>query len=90
MPIISDVEPPPQFEKDEMRRLLIYLGAARNVIEHNKSVVNAEFIALVPDSGHSIGDLILIGSTELGDALFTVERTGDDLNRRAVEKFAIG
>jgi hypothetical protein len=90
LPIISAVEPPPRAEKDEMRRLLVYLSTARNVIEHNKSVVNAEFLGLIPNSGYSIGDRIVIGSTELGDALWAVEHVADDLNCRAIEKFAIG
>jgi len=59
------------------------------LIEHNRSVVNREFVNLVPNSGYTVGDRIAITVIELGDALSAVEWTVDDLNRRAINKFGI-
>lgn len=90
LPIVSISDSPKRAEHEDVRRRLILLSAIRNVIEHNRSVVNREFLNLVPDSPYALGDRIAISVTELGDALSAVEWAGDDLNRRAVAKFAIG
>ena len=80
-------EPPSIAEQEDVDRRLRLLSAARNVIEHNRSVVNKEFAALVPDSPYKIGDRIAIREPELGDALSAVEWTADQLNRRAIKTF---
>jgi hypothetical protein len=89
LPIITMLEPPPRAEQEEIRGRLIYLSAVRNVIEHNRSIVNQEFVDLVPTSRYRVGERIVIDTTELGDALRAVEWTVDRLNRRAIEKFGI-
>jgi hypothetical protein len=89
LPIVPMTEPPPIAQQEDVARRLHLLSAARNVIEHNRSVVNAEFVALVADSPHRIGDRIAIREPELGDALSAVEWTADQLNRRAIEKFKV-
>jgi hypothetical protein len=71
------------------RTRLVFLSAARNIIEHNRSVVNDEFLALVPNEPYQKGQRIVITGTELGDALSAAESTVDALNRRAVEKFGL-
>jgi hypothetical protein len=94
LPIVSntplgDLQPPSVAEQEEIRRRLIFISAARNVVEHNRSIVNREFVDLVPNSNYSIGDQLTIDITDLGDALWSVERAADNLNRRAIEKFGI-
>jgi hypothetical protein len=89
LPIVRMFEPPPRAEQEDVRRRLVLLSAVRNLIEHNRSVVNREFVNLVPNSGYTVGDRIAITVTELGDALSAVEWTVDDLNRRAINKFGI-
>jgi hypothetical protein len=88
LPIVPMSEPPIA-EQLDVRRRLIFLSAIRNLIEHNRSVVNREFENLVPTSGYVAGDRIAMTVTELGDALSAAEWTADDLNRRAIEKFGI-
>jgi hypothetical protein len=74
----------------DIRRRLVLLNATRNVIEHNRSIVNRDFLDRVRDSTYAVGDRITITLTELGDALRAVEQASDDLNRRAVAKFRVG
>lgn len=90
LPIVPMEEPPSLAEQQDVRRRLRLLSAIRNIIEHNRSVVNQEFIRLVQDSPYSIGEAIAISITELGDALAAVEWTADQMNKRAIDKFSIG
>jgi hypothetical protein len=76
-------------EQQHARARLVFLSAARNVIEHNRSVVNDEFIALVPDAEYERGQTLIITTTTLGDALSAAESVADGLNRRAVGKFGL-
>lgn len=84
------LEPPPRAEQEDIRRRLVLLSAIRNLIEHNRSVVNREFIELVPDSDYALGDRVEVTVTELGDALSAVEWTADGINQCAIKKFGIG
>jgi hypothetical protein len=76
-------------EQQNARDRLVFLSAARNIIEHNRSVVNDEFLALVPSAPYHKGQKVLITATELGDALSAAEWVVDALNRRAVGKFGL-
>jgi hypothetical protein len=89
LPVVPATGPEPAPQRDDVRRRLVLMNAVRNVIEHNRSVVNADFLRLVPDSPWPDGHLIVVTVTELGDALSAVEWAGDSLNRRAVDKFAV-
>lgn len=89
LPLVPSTVPDPNAECDGVRRRLVQMNAVRNVIEHNRSVVNAEFLHLVAGSSWQTGQSIVVTVTELGDALSAVEWTGDSLNRRAVEKFSL-
>jgi hypothetical protein len=84
------IVPVSESQQEDVRRHLILLSAIRNVMEHNRSIVNQEFLALVANSPYGIGQQIAISVTELGDALSAVEWTADDLNQRAVAKFGLG
>ncbi len=90
LPIVPMLEPPPRAEQEDIRRRLVLLSAIRNLIEHNRSVVNREFMELVPDSGYALGDRVEVTVTELGDALSAVEWTADGINQRAMKKFGMG
>jgi hypothetical protein len=89
LPIVPSTGPEPAGERDDVRRRLVLMNAVRNVIEHNSSVVNADFLRLVPDSNWREGESIVITFTELGDALAAVEWAADNLNKRAIAKFAV-
>jgi hypothetical protein len=86
LPIFENPTAP---EQHATRANLLLLSASRNVIEHNRSVVNNEFLALVPGSVYKVGDIITITVAELGDALATVEWTAEHLNSRAIAKFGL-
>lgn len=73
-------------------RLGIRLDAAtaiRNILEHNSSIVNKEFLARVPDSSFEEGGRVEIGSPELGDLLSAARWTADHLNQRALSKYGL-
>ncbi len=89
LPVVSASGPEPAVARDDVRRRLVLMNAMRNVIEHTRSLVNADFLRLVPDSPWSAGHLIVVTVTELGDALSAVEWAGDSLNKRAIDKFAV-
>ncbi|HLN26224.1 MAG TPA: hypothetical protein VK395_00610 [Gemmataceae bacterium] len=89
LPIVPTTGPEPAAESDDVRRRLVLMNAIRNVIEHNRAVVNADFLRLVPDSPWAEGQIIAITVTELGDALSAVEWAGNSLNGRAVDKYGI-
>jgi hypothetical protein len=88
LPVVPSAGMEPAPEREDVRRRLVLMNAVRNVIEHNRSVVNAEFLQLVPNSPWPAGHGIVVTVTELGDALSAVEWAGDNLNKRAVDKFA--
>jgi hypothetical protein len=87
VPILGS--PPLDDKTKSVQKRLSFMNAARNIIEHNNSIVNDEFLALVPDSGHIRGQRIIVTTVELGDALSAVEWCTDGLNRRTVEKYAV-
>jgi hypothetical protein len=87
LPIVGPL--PLNDERRSIQDRLSFMSAARNVIEHNNSVVNDEFIKLVPGATFSLGQRIAITPIELGDALSAVEWSADEVNRRAVEKFGL-
>lgn len=89
LPIVASTGSEPAAECDDVRRRLMLMNAVRNVIEHNRSLVNADFLSLIPDSRWPAGHPIVVTVTELGDALSAVEWAGDSLNKRAVDKFAV-
>lgn len=89
LPIVPSTGSESVAERDDVRRRLVLMNAVRNVIEHNRSLVNADFLRLVPDSPWPPGQPIVVTVTELGDALSAVEWAGDNLNKRAVDKFAV-
>jgi len=89
LPLVPSTGPEPAAEREDVRRRLVLMNAVRNVIEHNRSVVNDDFRRLVPDPPWAAGHLIVVTVTELGDALWAVEWAGDCLNKRAVDKFAV-
>lgn len=87
LPLIGSA--PLNREQEDARARLVFLSAARNIIEHNRSVVNDEFLKLVPNTTYEKGQRVVITATELGDALSAAEWTVDALNRRAVERFGL-
>jgi hypothetical protein len=89
LPIVPSTGAEPAVEREDVRRQLMLMNAMRNIIEHNRSVVNADFVRLMPDAPWAVGHLIVVTVTELGDALSAVEWSGDSLNKRAVDKFAV-
>jgi hypothetical protein len=85
--LLAMTPPAPMEEQIDVRKRLARLSAVRNIVEHNQSIVNAEFLRLVPDSPWPMGSRVAISWSEFGDAISAAEFTADDLNRRAVVKF---
>jgi len=65
------------------------LWAVRNVLQHNHGIVNAVFLKKIRGSNYKVGDRLAIDVPKLGRALAAAESIGDDLNRRAVVKYAL-
>ena len=89
LPLLSPTAKNPADELENVRSRLVLLSAVRNVIEHNQSIINNDFVRLVPNSPWAVGQRVVITSVEMGDALSAVEFTADALNRRALEKFSL-
>jgi len=87
--LVSDVDVANEGERDSILSRLRTAGALRNILEHNSGVVNWEFKKLVPESKYEIGDRVIVGTPELGDAISSIEHTADSVNKRAVEKFSL-
>jgi hypothetical protein len=85
LPVLGD--PPLNDEQKSVRDRLILMGAARNIMEHNSSVINSEFLSRATGTQYVAGQPFVVSSIELGDALSAVEHAADGLNRRAVDKF---
>ena len=64
--VVPSTGPEPAAEREDVRRRLVLINAVRNVIEHNRSVVNADFLRLVPDSPWPAEHVIVVTGTELG------------------------
>lgn len=50
LPIVPTSGPEPAEAREDVRRRLVVLNAVRNIMEHNRSVVNPKFLSLVPNS----------------------------------------
>ncbi len=91
LPVLPEAKLSDQSEaRDQIRESLLWMSALRNLIEHNRWIVNREFFTQFPDSGLKVGDCIDITLSDICEAIGVVEWTADNLNDRAVEKFKIG
>lgn len=70
---------------DESR--MNHLVATRNVIEHNDSRVNKEYLKLTENDSLIIGDLAPTGSKEVGEALAFVEHIAQSTNLRVLQQW---
>ncbi len=68
-------------------RALQRLSMLRNAIEHNNGLATAEYVRACDEGTLRQGDVIPIGSREVGRALAIVDHVGRTLNERAVLKW---
>jgi hypothetical protein len=62
----------------------------RNILEHNRGVVNRLYLQKNPRSERRLGDCVVVNMDMLGKAFAMVQAVAESVNKRAIEKFAIG
>ncbi len=88
LPIVGR-ETSPQEGRDFLTNEFVLLWSVRNILQHSHGIVNALFLRKAHGSGYKLGDQIVIDTTKLGRAFVAVESIADDLNKRAIDKYAI-
>ena len=68
-------------------RRMNWLVATKNIIEHNDSKINKEYLRLTGDGALDIGDVAPTGAKEAGEALSLVEHVAQSLNKRILSKW---
>lgn len=68
-------------------RRMNWLVATKNVIEHNDSKVNKEYLRLTGNSALNIGDVAPTGTKEAGEALSLVEHVAQSSNQRILSQW---
>ncbi|MDO8629928.1 MAG: hypothetical protein Q7R41_05495, partial [Phycisphaerales bacterium] len=76
------------FDDKTERDRVIAIVEARNLVVHNRGIVNARYLNRVPDSTYAEGDNIDLGS-EVIDDLEYLMRIALRSDRRAVEKWGL-
>jgi len=72
---------------DEIWDRLNNLENTRHVIEHNNGIVDEHYLQRNPKKRHKLGERIVIGPEQIGEAIALVETLAEDLNRRVLDKF---
>lgn len=72
---------------DEIRDRLNDLENTRHVIEHNNGIVDERYLQRNPKTRHKLGERIVIGPEQIGEAIALVETLAEDLNERVLGKF---
>ncbi|MEK6300902.1 MAG: hypothetical protein AABO41_09295 [Acidobacteriota bacterium] len=77
------------FEGEEALARAVRIIEVRNLIVHNRAIVNRLFLSRLPDFTASLGDRVdLQGNAVLDDMEF-LDSSVSDIDRRAVEKFVL-
>lgn len=76
------------FETEAERARAGKLVATRNLLTHNRGVVNARFLGLVPNSGYVEGDQIEL-PTAIGEELDFLGGCARRIDARAIAKFSL-
>ncbi len=77
------------YSEQEDSNRMNWLVATRNVIEHNDSKVNKEYLRLTGNKNLSIGDVAPSGMKEAGEALSLVEHIAQSSNQRVLSRWPI-
>jgi hypothetical protein len=77
------------FDSPERLELMIEVGAVRNVIAHNRGIVDSRFLKRVPRSKWPIGEAVPLTDHYLWKTLTTLDASVNDIDQRAVEKFSL-
>ena len=79
----------PVSEQDELKMQLERIFQDRNIIEHNKGVVNRLYIKKHLWTKLKPGDELEIGIEQVGNAINVMELIAANLNKRVVKKFGL-
>ena len=77
------------FSGPEELNKAIRLNEMRNLIVHNRGIVNKTFLSRVPDSRLSLGDRVTLDFKELVDDMMFLINVVHDMEMRAIAKFRI-
>lgn len=76
------------FEREEDLARAVRIIEVRNLIVHNRAIVNRLFLSRLPDFTASLGDRVDLESRAVDDIEF-LDSSVSDIDRRAVEKFGL-
>jgi len=77
------------FTDDLLRSKAIRLIEIRNVIVHNRSIINLNFVRKIPDAAADLGKPLTLRGTEVLDDLTDLAIVVFNIDRRSIEKFAL-
>lgn len=73
--------------RDDLEKTLLNLTALRNIIEHNRSIVDDKFLNIVKHTNYSSGDRVNIKVGDINEAAWAVDCVATLLNASAAAKF---
>ncbi len=79
----------PLFDSDEKLSEMIEIGAVRNVIAHNRGVVDQRFTERVPNRKWRVGQPVPLTEEYVQDAMNTMNASVADIDFRVIEKFGL-
>ena len=72
----------------DTNRVFEDLWPNRNILEHNRGVVNRLYLKKTPRSERQLGDCIVVNLEMLGKVFAMVQAVAESVNKRAIEKFS--
>jgi hypothetical protein len=77
------------FEEDEKLEAAVHMVEIRNIIVHNRAVVNRRFLSRVPESQARLGERLEIVGKEVSNAIRSLGESCSDIDVRAASKFGL-
>ncbi|HEY8724212.1 MAG TPA: hypothetical protein VIL92_10195 [Gaiellaceae bacterium] len=77
------------FASDDQRHMAVLVVEVRNIITHNRAVVNDTFVRRVKESPWAVGQRIELDFQTHSGFMAFLESTAADIDRRAIEKWAL-
>lgn len=77
------------FEREEDLARAVRIIEVRNLIVHNRAIVNRLFLSRLPDFPASLGDRVDLDGRAVLDDIEFLDSSVSDIDRRAVEKFGL-
>lgn len=77
------------FRDDALRQTAVRLIETRNIIVHNRGIINRHFIRRVPEAAAELGRSVALTGLAIFDDIYDLAGVAFDLDRTSVKKFSL-